>query len=139
MTHPNKEKQLRYFIAYHNEEKIGAPCATLPYPRVRTKKPVDGLEGSTVWLIAGVGKSPKSYYVASRFTINKCECDKYLGQALNNEVSGDGHLFGLSIPIDATPLLAELKRQSANFVSGFCQISDPTIISALKALKGTNG
>jgi len=125
---------LQYFIAYHNEQLTGILCTELPYPRVRTKKRVIGLEGSTVWLIAGVGLSPKSYYLASTFTIVKCEPDKYPGEKLPNEVSGRGHLLGMRVPLDGTDLLGKLKRQSANFVSGFCEIRDSTLISSLTAL-----
>jgi hypothetical protein len=125
---------MRYYIGYHNEEKMGALDTSLRHPRVKTKKPVLGLEGSTVWLIAGVGSSPKSYYVASRFIIEKCEPDKYLGEKLPNQVSGEGKMLGRSVPLDRSDLLPELKRQSANFVSGFCQISDPNTIAGLKAI-----
>ena len=126
---------MRYFIAYHNEQKTGVPCTSLAYPRVRTKKAVVGLEGSIVWLIAGVGKkSPKHYFIASRFVILKCETDKYIGEKQPNEASGTGRLMGLTIPIDGTALLDSLRLKSANFVSGFCEIQEPSTIAALKAL-----
>lgn len=125
---------MRYYIGYHNEEKMGALDTSLRHPRVRTRRPVVGLEGSTVWLIAGAGTSPKSYYVASRFTIEKCEPDKYLGEKLSNQVSGEGRMLGRSVPLDGSELLAQLKQRSANFVSGFCSITDPSVIAGLKAI-----
>lgn len=125
---------MRYFLAYHNAKKMGYSCAAIPEPRVKTSKPVVGLEGATVWLVAGEGDSPKSYYLASRFVVDKCEPSKHLGTPLPNEVSGAGVLLRTSVCLDATPLLAQLRRLSANFVNGFFELRDPAAISALKAL-----
>jgi hypothetical protein len=132
---PNdQETVLRYFIAYHNEQKMGYSCTAIPTPRVKTSKPVAGTEGSTVWLIAGEGKSPKSYYLAAKFSVEKCEPGKHLGTELPNEVSGPGLLLGKSIKLSGTPLLSQLQKLSANFVHGFCEVRDVAAIAALKAL-----
>ena len=125
---------MRYFIAYHNEKKIGYSCTAIPSPRVKTSKPVEGLEGSSVWLVAGEGKSPKSYYLAAKFTVEACDTDKHLGTKLANEVSGSGMLFGKSICMNHTPLLTQLQKLSANFVNGFCELKDASAIATLKAL-----
>lgn len=125
---------MRHFLAYHNAQKMGYSCTAISTPRVVTSKPVSGLEGATVWLVAGEGKTPKSYYLASRFIVDKCSPGKHWGTDLPNEVSGEGDLFGMRISLDASPLLEQLQRASANFVSGFCELRDPSVISALKAL-----
>jgi hypothetical protein len=125
---------LRYFLAYHNAKKMGYSCTAIPAPRVKTSKNVDGLEGATVWLVAGEGERPKSYYLASRFVIDNCEPNKYPGVKLCNEVSGPGVLLGTSVPLDGTSLLAQLQRLSANFVNGFFQLHEPSAIASLKAL-----
>jgi hypothetical protein len=125
---------LRYFLAYHNARKMGYSCTAIPEPRVTTSKPVVGLEGSTVWLVAGEGESPKRYYLASRFVIEKCEPDKHLGTKLCNEVSGNGVLLGTGVCLDALPLLQQLKRLSANFVNGFFELRDARTVADLKAL-----
>jgi hypothetical protein len=125
---------MRYFIGYHNEEKTKMPCTRLPYPRLRTKRPVAGTEGGVVWVVAGMGSSPKRYVLTSQFTIEKCEENKYPAEDLPNEVSGTGRLFGASISLDRTTLLDTLRRVSANFISGFREIDDPSLIAQLKAL-----
>ena len=125
---------MRYFIAYHNEQKMGYSCTAIPKPRVKTSKPIDGTAGSTVWLIAGEGKSPQSYYLAAKFVVDTCEPGKYLGKELPNEVSGPGSLLGKSINLNGTPLLAQLQKLSANFVNGFCEVRDAAAIAGLKAL-----
>ena len=125
---------MRYFIGYHNEVRTGLLCTKLPYPRIRTKKSVVGTEGATVWVVAGIGKSPKRYALTSTFRINECRDGKNPGTDLPNEAWGPGKLLGDSIPLDGTVILADLKRMTANFVSGFREITDPTIVAELKRL-----
>jgi hypothetical protein len=125
---------LRYFLAYHNAKKMGYSCAAISEPRVITSKPVIGLEGATVWLVAGEGETPKRYFLASKFVIEKCQPDKHPGKKLCNEVSGGGVLLGTSVCLDALPLLDQIKRLSANFVNGFFELRDSKAIAALKAL-----
>jgi len=114
---------------------MGYSCTEITTPRVKTSKPVSGLEGSTVWLVAGEGKRPKSYFLASRFIIAECSPEKHLGSELPNEVSGLGDLFGTRIALDGRPILEELRRASANFVNGFFELRDPSLVSALKTLE----
>ena len=115
---------MRYFLAYHNAKKMGYSCKDIPTPRVKTSKPVVGLEGATVWLIAGEGEKPKTYYLASRFIIDRSEPAKYLGEKLANEVSGKGTLLKTSVPLAGTAVLEKIKKQSANFVNGFFELRD---------------
>lgn len=126
---------MRHFLAYHNAQKMGYSCTVITVPRVKTSKSVTGLEGSTVWLVAGEGKRPKSYYLASRFVIEQCSPDKHAGSELPNEVSGAGNLFGTRMPLDGMPILEKLRRVSANFVNGFFELQDPSVVSALKAFE----
>ena len=125
---------MRYFLAYHNAKKMRYSCTAIPEPRVKTSKSVVGLEGATVWLVAGEGERPKRYYLASKFVIEKCEPDKYVGKKLRNEVSGSGVLLGLGVSLDALPLLMHIKKISANFVNGFFELRDARAIADLKAL-----
>lgn len=125
---------MRHFIAYHNEQKMGYSCTDIPHPRAKTSKRIEELEGSNVWLVAGEGKSPKNYYLGAMFTVTKCETDKYPGTDLPNEVSGPGALFGTRICLNSTSLLIQLRKVSANFISGFCEVRGASEIAALKAL-----
>lgn len=85
-------------------------------------------------MIVGAGKSPKSYYLVSIFIIDKCEQNKYSGDDLPNKISGTERLFDLSIPLDQTSILEKLKRQTANFASGFFEINNSAIISEFESL-----
>lgn len=125
---------MRTFIAYHNQQTMGYSCTDIPYPRVKTSKPINGLEGSAIWLIAGEGKRPKNFYLAAKFIVENCEFNKYPATKLPNEISGKGKLLGKRICLDGTPLLNQIKKQTANFVSGLCELRDSAIIADLEKL-----
>lgn len=125
---------MRHFLAYHNSKKMRYSSTTLTDPHVKTKNSVAGLDGVTVWLLAGEGNSPKSYYLAAKFIANKCETNKFPGTELPNEISGVGTLYKLSKPMNGTSLLHEIQTKSSNFQKGFHEIKDCSIISGLTAL-----
>jgi len=125
---------LRHFFAYHNAQRMGYSSTNLIEPQVKTSKKIDGSEGTTIWLIAGEGQSPKSYFHAAKFIAIKCEPDKFSGTRHPNLISGAGKLFKLSLPISDSELLDQLKTSSANFVNGFTQLRDPATIMALEAM-----
>lgn len=125
---------MRHFAAYHNAKKMGYSCIAIPSPRVKTSKSVANLEGVTVWLIAEEGERPKRYYLASKFVAKMCEMNLYPRTELRNQISGDGKLLGISIPLDGTALLDTLRNRSANFVNGFYELKDATAIRALEIL-----
>jgi hypothetical protein len=71
---------LRHFIAYHNEKNMGYSCTDIPEPRVQTSRQVAGLEGVTVWLVAGEGSKPKSYFLTAKFVarVSRILCKRRL-------------------------------------------------------------
>lgn len=129
-----KEKSLRHFIAYHNPKTMGYSCVDIPEPRVQTSRPVAGLDGVTVWLIAGEGETPKSYYLAAKFIADRCEPNSIVGSKFPNLIAGPGNLFKKTIPLNGSLVLEHLRRESANFVRGFYESKDSAVISGLKAL-----
>lgn len=72
-TNITRRKSLRHFIAYHNAKMMKYSCTDIPEPRVQIRKPVEGLEGVALWLVAGEGESPKSYFLAAAFVASRCE------------------------------------------------------------------
>ncbi|MFI3187359.1 MAG: hypothetical protein QX198_15400 [Methylococcaceae bacterium] len=129
---------MRHFIAYHNPKTMGYSCIDIPEPRVKTSRPVMGLEGVTVWLVAGEGESPKSYYLTAKFIASRCQTNVDPGAKLSNLIAGDhgdhGSLFKKSISITGTSLLELIQKESANFVRGFYESKDVNIISGLERL-----
>ena len=125
---------MRNFVAYHNAKNMGYSCATLLTPQVRTKNSVSGLNGVTVWLIAGEGKSPKSYYLASTFVADQCKTAHFPDPKLPNLIAGVGRTFGLSISISGSSLLEKIKAESANFRRGFYETFDHVVITQLQGM-----
>ena len=125
---------MRHFIAYHNAAKMLRSCKDFTRPQVRTKNLVEGLDGVTVWLIAGEGESPKSFFLASVFVANECKQGYFPEPALPNLIAGKGELFGYSIPLNESVLYKKLNKDSTNFRRGFYETHDISIIAGLKAL-----
>ncbi len=125
---------MRHYFAYHNAHRMGYSSTNLIEPQIKTSKKVDGIEGATIWLIAGEGQSPKAYFLAAKFIAIKCEPDKFPGTRHPNLISGTGQLFKLSLPISDGKLLEQLKMSSANFVNGFTQLRDAATINTLEAM-----
>lgn len=124
---------MRHYFAYHNAKKMKYSSTTITEPHARTKKSIVGLEGVTVWLIAGEGtKSPKSFFISSMFIAEHCHTNKFTGD-LPNEISGEGTLYKLTKPITGTVLMDQLKDKTAN-LRYFQEIKDITIINSLLKL-----
>ncbi|UZR30738.1 hypothetical protein [Methylococcus mesophilus] len=128
---------MRHFIAYHNQQKMGYSCADIPEPRVQTSREVEGLEGVTVWLVAGEGENPKAYFLAAKFVASHCERNSTSGSKFPYLIAGPGSLYKKSIPLGGTSVLAQIRKESANFVRGFYETKNPSIVSALNALAPT--
>lgn len=125
---------MRHFIAYHNQKNMGYSCVDIPEPRVQTSREIEGLEGATVWLVAGEGEKPKSYYLAAKFVALRCEANAIPGSRFPNLIAGPGQLFKKSIPLAGTELLERVRKESANFVRGFYETKDPVVIAGLSSL-----
>lgn len=113
---------------------MGYSCTEIKEPRVQTRNPVVGLEGTTVWLFAGEGSSPRSYFLAATFVTSRCEPDSFPSSKFPNLIAGNGTLFGKRIPLDGTSLLRLVRKESANFARGLYEAKKTTTISALQAL-----
>lgn len=122
---------MRHFIAYHNQKNMGYSCVDIPEPRVQTSREVEGLEGVTVWLVAGEGEKPKSYYLAAKLVAFRCEANAISGSRFPHLITGPGQLFKKSIPLGGKPLLEDIRRESANFARGFYETKDPAVIAGL--------
>ena len=62
------------YIQYHNSKKTGVSCLDLDYKKgfgVSTSKSVPNLVGNRIWLIGGLGKSPKQYYLCNYFIVDE--------------------------------------------------------------------
>jgi hypothetical protein len=124
---------MRHFIGYHNQKKMGYSCVEITTPRVQTRRFFHEIKDSTVWLIAGEGCRPKSYYLAARFIAAQCEPNPTKDSEFPYLVSGSGMLFHKNIPLDSSILLEKIRVDSANFVRGLYETQNREIISHLTA------
>lgn len=113
---------------------MGYSCVDITEPRVQTSRSIEGLEGATVWLVAGEGKSPKSYYLAAKFVASRCGPNPISGSKFPNLITGEGNLFKKTVPLCGTALLELIRTESANFVRGFYEAKNAAVIVGLKAL-----
>lgn len=124
---------MRHFIAYHNAKKMGYSCRSIPRPQVQTRVDVKGLEGVNVWLIAGEGGSPKTYFLAAHFIAEECQRNSFPSSEFPHLICGRGLLFGYRFPLRETALFRRLQTDSANFVRGFYETHDSNIVAGLKS------
>lgn len=125
---------MRHFIAYHNEKKMKYSCVDIPEPRAQTSQNIEGLEGVTVWLVAGEGEKPKSYFLAAKFVASHCEPNSVSGSKFLYLIAGPGKLFKKDIALDGTYLLNQIRKESANFRRGFYETKNSAVISGLGLL-----
>ena len=99
-----------------------------------TSRSVVGLEGATVWLIAGEGEKPKSYFLAVRFVAGRCDPNSFPSAKFPHLIADTGSLFKKSISLKGMPLLDQVRKESANFLRGFYETKESSIISSLTGL-----
>jgi len=62
------------YVQYHNSEKMKRSCLGLNYRMgfsAATNKSVSNLVGNRIWLIGGIGKDPRQYYLCNYFIVDK--------------------------------------------------------------------
>jgi hypothetical protein len=128
---------MRHFIHYHNSDKMGYSASAIPTPRIFTKKSVQALPGSTVWLISGEGKkSPKFFFLGAAFVVHSISVGKYEHPDFKNSAHGKGLVFGETLPLSGLSWFEELKAEQLNFKGGLTEISNHCAVNELLNLSG---
>jgi hypothetical protein len=120
-----------YFVLYHNYEAMGYE----PKPNgntmsfYTTKKLVENAIGGECYMIVGIGKKSKEYYLWSWLAIEKVEKenDLFIG-------SGPSRTFHKDILLNHQPEFAEFKNFCGNFGLGFQNINKSKFKDVLLAL-----
>jgi hypothetical protein len=125
---------MRHFIAYHNREKMGEhsrPC------QVYTNKPIHDLTGSVVWIVEGVGRSPKRYNLLGWFTVREVteSPDSKFSTALRGIEPG----FEEHVRLNEFEWFPDFRRRMGNFAFGLQPIVDDKIVSHLKEIAAYAG
>ncbi len=123
-----------YFV-YHNEDKIGKSVKEIGLLAAYTNNDVEGSEGGVAWVISAVGKRNKKYKVSMCFEISKAHSGYSPVEAFKNSVAGEVGVI-LEEPIDVTneAWLKELRDSTANFVRGFSQLTNKTIVESFERI-----
>jgi hypothetical protein len=123
---------MRNFVQYHNSEKMGYSASKLPEPKMHTDKSVGSLSSNRVWLLSGEGKSPKTFYLAAVFKVNRVSSGTYDHPKFKNSAYGVGHIIGEKIVLNGLLWFEALKSNMNNFRNGLSEITDRTIIAELE-------
>jgi hypothetical protein len=146
------KNQPTFWIQYHNYENLGyLPIETILdessqvseekyedfLASVSTKKrSVLGAKGDTVFLIVGIGQTPKQYYLWYSFVIEEVQITEEDGDYLYDAFGADGWL--LSPPqILNSSFFDEFRKYCGNFGLGFTAINNSPYLETLKLLSET--
>src|SRR5680860_319534 len=124
---------MREFVQYHNVKKMGFSASKLGEPKLHTDKSVSSLSSNRVWLISGEGCSPKDFYLAAVFKVNKVSAGTYDHPKYKNSAYGTGHIIGESIKLNGLPWFEALKSNLNNFKNGLSEINNSDIIKGLES------
>jgi hypothetical protein len=112
---------------------MGYSASKLSEPKLHTDKSVKNLSSNRVWLISGEGLSPKKFYLAAVFRVNRVTDGTFDHPDFSNSAYGVGHVIGESIPLNGLPWFELLKSNLNNFKNGLSEIIDKDIIKELEA------
>ena len=125
---------MRNFLQYHNVEKIGYSASELDEPKLFTRKSVRNLSSNRVWLISGEGTSPKDFYLAAVFKVNRVSAGTFEHPDFENSAFGVGHIIGEKIKLNGLPWFESLKGELSSFKYGLSEITDEKVIKELELL-----
>jgi hypothetical protein len=123
-----------HFVQYHNTEKMGYSYRHEdgePFS-ILTNKPVSGLLGSTIWLIAGEGR-PRSYFLVCRFEVDD------IGEAdhayFKHFASGTNGRAFEPIPVNGLDWFEKIYSQTRNFSLGLSKLDDEVVAEMERLVK----
>jgi hypothetical protein len=125
---------MKNFIQYHNVERMSYSASKLSEPKLYTDKSVKNLSSSRVWLISGEGTSPKQFYLAAVFKVNRVSTGTFDHPDFKNSAYGNGHIIGEKIELNGLAWFEKLKAKLNNFKNGLTEITDPYLIKELETL-----
>ena len=125
---------MRNFVQYHNVERMGFSASKLDEPKLHTDKSVKNLSSNKVWLISGEGSSPKDFYLAAVFRVNKVTAGTFDHPDFKNSAFGVGHIIGETIKLNDLPWFELLKSNLNNFKNGLSEVTDTDIVKELETV-----
>jgi hypothetical protein len=128
---------MRHFIAYHNTERMGRSLCDGNPLGLQTNKPVERLLDNTIWFVQGDGVQNKQYSLGSVFVVN--ETGETGGGEFKWFARGRGHAFDPPIPLNALEWFPRFFKLLAHFSLGVRELSDESLIAALRQVSSLAG
>jgi len=125
----------KHYAAYHNVAKMGRTLQQGDPCRVISSKPLQKLEGATVWMIVGEGvkgQSRKAFSLGSVFSVTETG-DNDDNDQFKHYACGTGTAFDPPIPLSNQPWFDEFRKSVRSF-QGIHPINNPNHIAALQQL-----
>lgn len=125
---------MRHFIAYHNREKMGEPSRP---SQAYTKKPLRDPKGSVVWIIEGLGRSPKRYNLVGWFTVREVIESQH--PEFSTALRGNEPGFKEHIRLNEFEWFPDFRRRMGNFAFGLQSVVDNKIVNHFKRIAAHAG
>jgi len=130
--------EIQDYVQYHNSEKVDFSCLELEYKkgfRVSTSKSVPHLIGNRVWLIGGLGKNPREYYLCNYFIVDKVGPTKHRSLFKYAVEGQTGVAFQPPIPLNNVGWFDDFLQRQQNFHWGLRKL-DKTDVAKFEKLIG---
>jgi hypothetical protein len=124
-----------HYVQYHKTDQYGPPGSRPGHFGIETNKSVDGLHGSTVWLISGEG-TPKEYFLDCFFVVDEVGILSDDDPDFKYYVRGKrGRKLKPHIPVSQYGWFRDLRARLADFAAGLSDIG-PKTVAELRELVG---
>ncbi|MBX3451259.1 MAG: hypothetical protein KF777_16955 [Planctomycetaceae bacterium] len=129
---------MRHFVAYHSEDRMGYTAEESNPFGLYTSKKLSNPIGDVVWIVAGVGPSPKQYFLSSWFVISEVTAAEHpeFGFTLNGDEGGS---FDPMARLDHLSWFPAFWRRMANFSIGLTELRDSETITAFRKVASRAG
>ena len=110
--------------------------------QVYTNKSIHDLKGSVVWVVEGVGRSPKQYNLVSRFIVHRVEESPHAAfktAGYGDDRDGISHELKEHIRLNDFEWFPDFRRRMGNFGFGLQPVTDDEVVNHLEKLAEGEG
>jgi hypothetical protein len=132
---------MRHFVAYHNRDKMGEHSR--PF-QAYTNKTIHDLQDNVVWVVEGLGRSPKQYNLVSWFIVRNLERSPHEAFKIalyGDDRNNDRHRYEFKerIRLNEFDWFSDFRRRMGNFGFGLQPVTDDEIVSHLNGVAKLEG
>ena len=127
---------MKHFVGYHNEVGQGYPAHGSDPLSIYSNKPLDHLIGDALWLVEGVGETPKQFRLAVAFVVN--EVGPSENESFQFGAWGEGRVFNEAPLLNSLEWFPDFFQKLGHFAFGVVELTDDRFIDGLVRLAITN-